>query len=205
MNYTKISLIELCNKCIDWALEIDKVFHPDIVIYVAKAGFLIGYQISKTLNVPLIGIDTVREKGNKIKELVAPIVRKMPDFIRNILITVELKSGVHAKNDKRITGFIDFIDDWDKAKKWKILIVDDSIDTGASITAVRKCVLENFPHSNIKIAGLNVWDKSKEKIYADFALYENTVIKTPMSKDSNEYDAFILLYTEFLNRGEVNG
>ena len=39
-------------------------------------------------------------------------------------------------------------------------------------------VIQNyFKNAEIKIAGLNIWDKSKNIIHTDFALYENTVIK----------------------------
>lgn len=56
-------------------------------------------------------------------------------------------------------------------------------------------------HVQIKVAGLNVWDKSEDVIKTDFALYRNTVIKTPMSKDSKEYKDFMKIYNEETEEG----
>ena len=44
-------------------------------------------------------------------------------------------------------------------------------------------------------------DKSEDVIKTDFALYRNTVIKTPMSKDSKEYKDFMKIYNEETEEG----
>ena len=54
-----------------------------------------------------------------------------------------------------------------------------------------------------KIAGLNVWDKSRCIINTDFALYKDTVIKTPMSKDSKEYKEFMKIYNSETDNGTL--
>ena len=59
-----------------------------------------------------------------------------------------------------------------------------------------------FENAEIKIAGLNVWDKSQSIIDTDFALFKNTVIKTPMSKDSKEYKDFMKIYNSETNYGK---
>ena len=58
-----------------------------------------------------------------------------------------------------------------------------------------------FTETEIKVAGLNVWDKSKDIIKTDYVLYENTVIKAPMSKDSTEYKKFIKIYGDDTSNG----
>lgn len=50
---------------------------------------------------------------------------------------------------------------------------------------------------------MNVWDKSKNIIHTNFALYENTVIKAPMSKDSSEYKEFVRIYNEETKEGTL--
>lgn len=81
----------------------------------------------------------------------------------------------------------------------KILVVDDSIDTGNSILAVKNYISTIFRNAEIRVAGLNVWDMSKEKVFTDYALYKNTIIKAPMSKDSKEYDVFMKMYNNYRN------
>lgn len=200
MNYISITYEELKNKSSQWANDILKAYTPDLVIYVAKAGFPIALELSKEMNVKMIGVETVREKVNKLKDLVAPIARKMPNFIRHILITIELKSGVHEKNSKRVVRLIDSVSEGLILNTKKILIVDDSVDTGASIVAVVDCLKDIFIGAEIKCAALNAWDKSKAMVETDFALYRNTVIKAPMSKDSKEYELFIKDYNAYLER-----
>ena len=56
---------------------------------------------------------------------------------------------------------------------------------------------KEFGDIEIRIAGLNVWKKSDELIHTDYALYKNTIIKAPMSKDSDEYELFLREYQEY--------
>ena len=56
--------------------------------------------MKNVFNVPLVGISATRE-GNALKEVVGPIVSLMPNFVRNILISLELKSDTHSKNTER--------------------------------------------------------------------------------------------------------
>lgn len=198
MKYTKLSLTELKEISRRWAVDIFKSYQPDMVVYVAKAGFIIGNEIARTLHVELIGVETVREKGNRLKAVIAPLVRVLPDWIRNVLIFFELKSGIHKRNNKRIIRFIDkkkII--WSKTIR-KILVVDDSVDTGTSILAVINALKKEYENAEIRVAGLNVWDKSEELVKVDYCLYRNTIIKSPMSKDSEEYGNFIQEYYQFI-------
>ncbi len=196
MNCIELSLKKLRKECNEWAKEIEKTYKPDVIIYIAKAGYIIAYEFNEIFSGTLYGISAVR-KGNSIKEFVAPIFRKLPNKVRNLIIGAELKSDFHKDNSERK---IQYLDDFDKKlnneKKYNILIVDDSIDTGFSLKAVVDKIHEDFPNSNLKTAGLNVWDKSEKVIKTDYALYRNTIIKAPMSKDSREYMDFIQIYED---------
>ena len=85
----------------------------------------------------------------------------------------------------------------------RILVVDDSVDTGHSMKQVVDAISSGFNNVEIKIAGLNVWDKSRSIIDTDFALYKDTVIKTPMSKDSKEYKEFMKIYNSETDNGTL--
>lgn len=65
--------------------------------------------------------------------------------------------------------------------------------------AVKNYISTIFRNAEIRVAGLNVWDMSKEKVFTDYALYKNTIIKAPMSKDSKEYDVFMKMYNNYRN------
>lgn len=195
MKYTELSRKDIENDCFKWAMDIKKSYQPDLIIYVAKAGYLIGREMNRVFDVPLVGISASRE-GNGLKEIFGPIVSVMPNFIRNFLISVELKSDTHSKNTERKIHMHEGLEMLDKEKFHHILIVDDSVDTGHSMKQVVNVISSMFANAEIKTAGLNVWDKSKSIIDTDFALFNNTVIKTPMSKDSKEYKDFMKIYNK---------
>lgn len=200
MNYIELSIIDLEKKCTDWAVEIYDQYQPDLLIYVAKAGYLVGKPMKKICNVPLVGISASRG-GNSLKEFVGPLVSHLPNLIRNFLIFVELKSGTHQKNTERKIKYHEGLKAAKTRQIEKILVIDDSVDTGHSMKQVVNNIKELFPNADIKIAALNVWDKSEAIIHTDYALYRNTVIKAPMSKDSIEYKKFIDIYREETNNG----
>ena len=195
MKYIELSRKDLESQCNSWAQEIKQSYQPDLIVYVAKAGYLIGREMKAVFNVPLVGISATRE-GNALKEIVGPIVSKLPNFVRNILIALELKSDTHSKNTERKIQFHEGMLNMKSENIHHILVVDDSVDTGHSMQQVVSAISKVFQDADIKIAGLNVWDKSRDIIQTDFALYTNTVIKTPMSKDSKEYKEFNTLYNE---------
>lgn len=193
MRFLELSIKKLENECILWAKDIKRSFKPDLIIYVAKAGYLIGKEMSREFDVPLISINAER-KGNSIKTYFQPILKYIPNRLRYILVKLELKSDIHKKSSERNIYFKSNLNKIQLKKIENLLIVDDSVDTGHSINEVKKVVQEKFKNANIRIAALNVWDKSEEIIKVDYSLYRNTIIKAPMSKDSKEYEQFIEMY-----------
>jgi len=111
-----------------------------------------------------------------------------------MLRKLELKSDVHGEKPERYIEFLDDISSLDLSNIKKLLIVDDSVDTGRSMLAVRELVKLKFPNCEIKTASLNVMSKSKGVIKIDYTVYEDKILRTPMSKDSKEYKIFIKLY-----------
>lgn len=202
MKYIELSRKDIEEQCKDWAKEIQKSYQPDLIVYVAKAGYLIGREMKDVFNVPLVGISATRE-GNALKEVVGLIVSRMPNFVRNILISLELKSDTHSKNAERQIHFHEGLEKMKSSNIQSILVVDDSVDTGHSMKQVVDAIHSLFGDVEIKIAGLNVWDKSRSIIDSDFALYKNTVIKSPMSKDSKEYKDFMRIYNSETNNGTL--
>ena len=147
----------------------------------------------EVFQVPMIGVSTVRD-GNGLKGKIGPLVAIFPNCIRNLLISIELKSNKHAKSTERKIRFLKGVEDVKDKNIQKILVAEDSVDTGNSLQQAIKTIRTVFPDTEIKVASLNVWDKSKSIAHVDYALYENTIIKSPMSKDSKEYKEFRNIY-----------
>ncbi len=72
MDYLELSLESLHIESIHLAQNIEISFHPDIVVYVAKGGYLIGKDIAEYFKVPYVGIFAQRE-GNDAKAKLAVI------------------------------------------------------------------------------------------------------------------------------------
>lgn len=196
MQKIELNRKELENECNSWARRISESYQPDLIIYIAKGGYLIGREMRDVFNVPMIGIGTSRD-GNNFKEKIGPFIAMLPNFVRNILISIEMKSNKHGKNTERHVHFLDDIEEKIDVKTIKsILVAEDSVDTGHSLKQSLEEIKKVFPDAEIKVASLNVWDKSKDIVSVDYSLYQNTIIKAPMSKDSKEYKAFIKLYNE---------
>lgn len=200
MKCIELSKKDLEVQCKDWAEKIKKEYQPDLIVYVAKAGYLIARPMKNVFDVPLVGISATRE-GNSLKEIVGPLVSLLPNFVRNFLISMELKSNTHDRNTERKIHFHQSFENIHQDSIQKIIVVDDSVDTGHSMKQVVDAISNKMNHVQIKVAGLNVWDKSEDVIKTDFALYRNTVIKTPMSKDSKEYKDFMKIYNEETEEG----
>lgn len=202
MNYTELSLNRLREVSIEAAWKIKQIENIDLIVYVAKAGFPIAIYMNEVLQCGIIGIDAKR-KGNGIKSVLGAIVSYMPRFIRDILITIEIKSNVHKQDTERNICFHESVDRISRSNVKSILIVDDSVDTGNSIRAVVEAVKEVFPRADTKIYSLNVWEQSKALVSVDYMTYVDTVIRAPMSKDSREYKNFCKLYDRETKDGYI--
>ena len=195
MKYAELSLEKLRETSISMANTIKSKHEVDLIVFVAKAGFAIAYYMNEVFNVPLLGVEAHR-KGNGLKAKLSPILAYLPCWLKDILRVIELKSNLHCKCADRSVNFFPAISEIDTCKCKKILLVDDSVDTGNSMKAVYELVAKTFANASIISYSLNVWEQSKVLFDTDYYTYLNTIIRTPMSKDSKEYDTFINLYEQ---------
>lgn len=194
MDCVMLSLKSLREESLKLARKIEKDYKPDLVVYIARGGYLIGKEISDYFQVPCVGIHAERE-GGKLKDFISPLLRLLPKRIKIYLREMELSSGVHEFNkDRKIYWDVDNKSLECVSSKRKILVVDDSVDTGYSMLQVVGEISRKFGQATIKTAALNVWNKSTEVCKINFSNHKNTIITTPMSTDSKEYPLFESLY-----------
>lgn len=199
MNCVELSIESLKSKAEELGKNISDDYDPDVIIFIAKGGYPVAKPIQEMFNAELVGIEAVRS-GNKLKELLVPVLKRLPDKIKNILRKAELKSGIHNMKTERN---VRFHKKPDNSIQHKFLVVDDSVDTGYTMKAVCDEIRKNYPSAEVRYAALNVWDKSKEVIETDYTIYSNTIIKTPMSKDSKEYTVFLNMYDKYLKDNDI--
>lgn len=194
MEYLELSLEnvkEITNKL--YKVIMNDKYNYDLVIFIAKGSYPIGIELSKLANVPLLEIEATR-KGGKLKKIIKPLFRFIP---KNILIKLrkkEMNSDYHEKNQDRNINFNHKIyENYLDCKR--ILLVDDSIDSGYSIIEAKKEIEKFFKNSKVKIAVFNCMNKSIVK--PDYMIYENKMICGPWSNDSKFYSNFISDYKEW--------
>lgn len=195
MNYRELSIKNLKKVNKQFFDKVYKKYKYDCVIFIAKGAYLIGKDFSEFANTPLLEIYATR-KGGKIKKLIRPILKILPENIKIFLRRKEMESNIHTKSSDRQITYDSNI--WSRYKKYKkILIVDDSIDTGYTALLVKNAVTNYFKKSSVKVASINYFSKAKEVYEPDFYLYKDTMIKGPWSNDSKDNKEFLNEYKEW--------
>ena len=128
-----------------------------------------------------------------------PILTKMPSVIKHALRRLEVKSNIHGTKSRRHVSFNSASLDLDSPSR--IVIVDDSIDTGYTAKQVYDCVFDRYPRSDIRFAVLNKMSVSAQVFKIHYTLYEDYLINGPWSNDSVFHDEFCHEYEAAKKRG----
>lgn len=170
--------------------KIDKQYKPDIVIGILTGGGYVGREISKAWPSAKYIETSIRRKSTKKKEngLRHKVLQTLPYFLLNWLRMAEMIYGnIKAKrfNPKREGEFIlsSDIDELLKEKEQYVLLVDDAIDTGATLNLAYESLSSKYPLAVIKIAVVTVTN-NKPMIDADYYLYHDRIlVRFPWSND----------------------
>ncbi len=178
-----VDLALLKKMSIDLSKKIEaKGYIPDHILYVERAGILVGYEMSKYFNRPVSGIIS-RRSGSSLKSKVKIILRMLPRFVTHFLRKLELKSSIHGINSNRRVVCRKPL----PPKYKKILVVDDALDTGLSLEAVLSWLKSHgFASALIKTAVLTTTGEEPH-IVADFSLLDKVICAFPWSYDSRQY------------------
>lgn len=162
---------------------------PDHVLFIERAGLLIGNEIAEYFNCPLSGIATKRS-GGAAKSRIKVLLRFLPRFLTHLLRRIEIHSSVHEINSERKIVVEYPLPPKDK----RIILVDDAIDTGHSIQAVLDYLLQQgYLRNQIKIAVMTTTGKHPI-CRADFSLFDEVICAFPWSYDSRQFDEAWRLY-----------
>jgi hypoxanthine phosphoribosyltransferase len=186
-----LSIETVRKDCLKLASEIERTdFKPDCVVFIKSGGYLVGWEFANYFNVKLSGVRISRE-GDYVKLKLSFILKKMPKFIRVVLRTLEFKSGIHGRKNKR---FVTEVDD-NLIMGKNVLLVDDSVDTGNTIKVAIDFLKKTYGDNiNMKVAGLNKFKLSEQLVNTDYYVHEDSLIICPWSKDSKEYGKFNKIY-----------
>ena len=116
------------------------------------------------------------------------ILQSLPYFLLNWLRMAEMlyeEVKAKKKNPKRegIVSFSDEVNACLESGGRNVLVVDDAIDTGATLKLVKDTIMEKYPNTIVKIAVITVTSKHPI-IDADYCLYhDRTLLRFPWSND----------------------
>lgn len=172
-------------------------YKPDCIAYLARGSWQIGQACSEYFGVPLVELSAHRS-GDSAKEqthsLLAELPRPIKRYIRQLEITFRLRIADSAGQKKTICITDRFLPP--KEPK-RILLVDDSADTGASVRLGKGLLHTAYPSAKIKVAVANSFAPAREAGLIDWSLHEDCLTSTPMSKDNRDYERACKAYAEF--------
>jgi hypoxanthine phosphoribosyltransferase len=194
MDYIELSIEDIARHGKKLAENVSSWGIPDVVIFIARAGYLLGDEIAKYFQVPLLAINASR-KASSIKALVAPLLKVLPVSVKKIMRTFEVSSSYHSTNAERAVSFNNEI--WSSFKNSdRVVLVDDSIDTGNTILAVKGVLRSFFLNADIKVAALNYFSSCDKNLIPDYYLWVDKLLNGPWSSDSKWRKKFNALYSD---------
>ena len=129
-----------------WAKEIEKTYKPDLIIFIAKSGYLFAKTLYEYFQCEIIDVQVSRPTNKK-----ADIIKKIFPVIPKQLLAFYLKFKVsrknYSKNKTRKIILNTRFENCSFEKYQRILIVDDSVDTGWSLLMVTD-LLDNMGLKN---------------------------------------------------------
>ena len=184
---------DFSESCLLLSQKIDKEYNPDLVIGVLTGGGYVGREIFKTLSgmpdrkyaeIKIQRPDT-KQKENGLLKLV---LKYSPTFLLNwlrMLESVVLEKKARKHNPKRSGTIVipSDINSFLKESPKNILLVDDAIDSGATLNLLKEYLELHYNNAAIKIAVITV-TTPHPIIDADFCLYHDRVlVRFPWSND----------------------
>lgn len=184
---------DFSKSCALLSQKISKVYNPDLVIGVLTGGGYVGREVFKALpSIPKRRYTEIKiqRSGTKRKEkgLLKQVLKYSPTFLLNwlrMLESVVLEKKAQKHNPKRSGTIVipSDINSFLKESPKNILLVDDAIDSGATLNLLKEYLELHYNNAAIKIAVITV-TTPHPIIDADFCLYHDRVlVRFPWSND----------------------
>lgn len=197
------SMESVISDCKEWTKEISKTYNPDLIVFIAKSGFLFAKPMAEYFNCDMVDI-LVSRPASHVKDKLKMIIEFIPD---KIILSILKTPLMYRFNDKKQGRDIKISPRYECEKQKKhrnILIVDDSVDTGWTLHCVQKIVKESFPNAIIKTAAYAVIEYGSKRVNVDFSRYKNTIVLTATSRKSNQYSMFLQQYESWMAEKNKN-
>lgn len=185
--------------CFRLAEKINADYEPDIIVGVLTGGGIVGKNVYNAFNLlsgrkpgEIIYSEIRVQRGStdiKRKLNIRKLFMAFPEFLLNILRNAEyvIRNIESVFKVPKRTGdffFDNNVDAFLKSGPKNILVVDDSMDTGATLKAINDFIIKKYGRVNkIKFAVINV-SHVKTLIDVDYTLYKRVLIRYPWAYDA---------------------
>lgn len=160
---------------------------------------MIGQVISDHFSCSLYSVKAFR-KGGRLKRIASKFLKYVPKNIKKKMREREVNSAIHEHHVERHVKLLEIV----PTTCSRILVVDDSVDTGASVFQVKELLMQHFDGAEVRIAAINVFTKSEKTIHTDYFIYKDTMIMTPASADSSEHEEFLHLWNNYAKQRAIS-
>lgn len=194
MNVITLIDSDFSESCYLLSQKIGQNYNPDLVIGILSGGGYVGREVFKTLsqnsNRKYTEIKIQRTGTKKKKSGLLKIALKYsPTFLLNWMrmlesFVLEKKAKRHnPKREGKIIFSAEVLKFLESDDRKRVLLVDDAIDTGATLNLIKEHLESHFKNIEIKIAVITV-TMPHPIVDADFYLFHNrTLIRFPWSND----------------------
>lgn len=154
-------------------------FVPDAVLSIRRGGEFVGEQMFP--GKPHYAVTLQRESTKRKKGILKNVFRIMPRFLLDRMRILEAWLLSHSSHKAVLSANV-ILPDLNPHRS--ILIVDDAVDSGATLASVFNVARTQFLHTDFKTAAITVTTE-KPLINPDFSIYNNlTLIRFPWSIDN---------------------
>lgn len=161
-------------------------YHPDAVIGILSGGVPIADIFAQQLGLNggvALRISVFRQTSKNKKRFLSRIVKLLPTKILDYLRILEAKMTFRGHTRRRVFDVVLPVE-LEDTRYSKILIVDDAIDSGATMSEVLKQVSKEYPNIEIKTAVMTV-TTDNPIVCPDYCMYKNSILmRFPWSLDS---------------------
>ncbi|MDE5567941.1 MAG: phosphoribosyltransferase domain-containing protein [Muribaculaceae bacterium] len=165
--------------CLDLRKKVESSgFHPEAIIAIPRAGLWI--QDAAWTDFPQIPVKLIRPSKGKFKKRVSWIIKRLPIWLRDGIRIWEARKLIKRKEHMATTGIV--LPTLSENIR-KILIIDDAVDSGATLKAIVEKFKAEYPNTDIRSAVIT--QTHPQAIYKpDYCIFDNsTLIRTPWSID----------------------
>jgi len=168
-------------------------FIPDIILGIATGGIYISQPIKACFEanawdgfyaeIKLSRHSTKIKKSTNIKSILQRLPYSILNLLRMLEVTLfeKMKSKIYNPNKESRVHFSRELQEEIKDAK-SILLVDDAIDTGATVLAIKNVIKSLNPHITIKVTVLTVTHKNPY-IEPDYTNYRRALLRCPWAED----------------------